>query len=41
MSPLGGSRGGHRALLVGLSLYAVMTAWLLRLPCRVPGWGAA
>ena len=41
MSLLGGSRGGHRALLVGLSLYAVMTAWLLRLPCRVPGWGAA
>lgn len=41
MSPLGGSRGGHRALLVGLCLYAVMTAWLLRLPCRVPGWGAA
>jgi uncharacterized membrane protein len=41
VSPLGGSRGGHRALLVGLSLYAVMTAWLLRLPCRVPGWGAA
>ena len=41
MSLLGGSRNGHRALLVGLSLYAVMTAWLLRLPCRVPGWGAA
>ncbi|MFF0988726.1 glycosyltransferase 87 family protein [Kocuria nitroreducens] len=38
---MGGSRGGHRALLIGLSLYAVMTAWLLRLPCRVPGWGAA
>jgi uncharacterized membrane protein len=41
VSLLGGSRNGHRALLVGLSLYAVMTAWLLRLPCRVPGWGAA
>ncbi|WP_298587342.1 glycosyltransferase 87 family protein [uncultured Kocuria sp.] len=41
MSPQGGrSRGGHDALLVGLSLYTVMTAWLLRLPCRVPGWGA-
>ncbi|MFE7630870.1 glycosyltransferase 87 family protein [Kocuria sp. NPDC057446] len=41
MSPPAGSRNAHRALLVGLSLYAVMTAWLLRLPCRVPGWGAA
>ncbi|MFI7493377.1 glycosyltransferase 87 family protein [Kocuria sp. M4R2S49] len=41
MSPLGGRSGdGHGALLVGLSLYTVMTAWLLRLPCRVPGWGA-
>ncbi|KUG61245.1 hypothetical protein AVL61_12565 [Kocuria rosea subsp. polaris] len=42
MSPQGGTpRGGPGALLVGLSLYTVMTAWLLRLPCRVPGRGAA
>ncbi|MFI7584092.1 glycosyltransferase 87 family protein [Kocuria sp. M1N1S27] len=41
MSPLGDRfRGGRGALLVALSLYTVMTAWLLRLPCRVPGWGA-
>ncbi|MEX5295490.1 glycosyltransferase 87 family protein [Kocuria sp. CPCC 205268] len=41
MSPAGErSRGGHGALLVALGLYAVLTAWLLRLPCRVPGWAA-
>lgn len=34
------TRGGNGLLLVGLSLYTVMVACLLRLPCRVPGAGA-
>lgn len=32
--------GGPWPLLVVLSLWAALIAWLLRLPCRVPGWGA-
>ena len=33
------SRGGDRALLVAASLYAVLMALLLRLPCAGPGTG--
>ncbi|MEF3120338.1 glycosyltransferase 87 family protein [Kocuria flava] len=36
-----GERGGTRALLIGASLWTVLMAHLLRLPCRVPGWDAA
>ena len=38
MSPVGlRIRGGHGPLLIALSLWAALAAWLLRLPCRVPG----
>ncbi|WP_062737016.1 glycosyltransferase 87 family protein [Kocuria turfanensis] len=41
MSRLGGRLGGHGLQLAGLCLYTVMVAYLLRLPCRVPGGAAA
>ncbi|MFI7481241.1 glycosyltransferase 87 family protein [Kocuria sp. M1R5S2] len=32
--------GSQGPLLVLLGLWAALAGWLLRLPCRVPGWGA-
>ena len=36
-------RGGGNSglLLLGLGLYTVMMAYLLRVPCRVPNWNLA
>ena len=36
-----GGGGNSGLLLLGLGLYTVMMAYLLRVPCRVPNWNLA
>ena len=35
------SGGNAGLMLLGLGLYTVMMAYLLRIPCRVPDWNMA